>query len=102
MVEMAEGSLPLENIRDYVDVERKKAWLSFSFRGKETRIECKVEDDWVDERIFGAFVDFLKRSDPSKIFIYYDLGGQDCIIGCVTRDQYRCLENREIRFEALK
>ncbi|HWN99766.1 MAG TPA: hypothetical protein VNS63_10900 [Blastocatellia bacterium] len=101
-VEMAEGSLPLENIRDYVDVERKKAWLSFTFRGNETKIDCKVEDDWVDERVFETFVDVLKQADPSKIFIYYNLGGQDCIIGCVTREQYRCLKTHDIGFEALK
>jgi len=101
MVEMAEGSLPLENIRDHVDVENKEAWLAFSFQGKEIKIDCKVEDDWVDTTVFDSFVRLLKISAPSKIYVYYDLGGQDCIIGCVTREQLENLNKRGIKFVPL-
>jgi hypothetical protein len=31
MVEMAQGSLPLENIQDHVDLEKETAWFSFTF-----------------------------------------------------------------------
>jgi hypothetical protein len=45
MAELAGGSLPIENIRDYVDVENNEAWLAFSFHGKDIKIECEVKDD---------------------------------------------------------
>jgi len=87
MAELTQDSLHLENIRDYVDVENEVAWFSFSFKGQEIKVECKVEDDWVDTIIFAKFVELLNTADPSKVYIYYDLGGQDCIIGCVSKGE---------------
>lgn len=101
MVEMAQGSLPLENIKDHIDLEKEEAWFSFTLRGEEIKVECKVQDDWVDSTIFAKFVDHLGKSDPDKVFIYYDLGGQDCIIGCVTRDQLKQLNSQGIKFVPL-
>jgi len=45
MVEMTRGVLILEDIEDYVDVEKEMAWLSFSFQGRQIKIECRVQDD---------------------------------------------------------
>jgi hypothetical protein len=101
MVEMAQGSLPLENIQDYVDLEKEEAWFSFAFRGEGIKVICKVEDDWVDPAIFGKFVDLLAKSDPDKVFIYYDLGGQDCLIGCVLKNELKQLKNHGIKFVPL-
>ena len=101
MVEMSQGSLSLENIQDHVDIEKGEAWLSFNFKGRSTRIDCAVKDDWVDPAIFARFVELLKESDPSKIYIYYDLGGQDCIIGCVTKNEFECLKSQGLKFVPL-
>ena len=101
MAEMAKGSLPIENIQDYVDVEKKEAWLSFSFRGKDIKISCEVQDDWVDPTIFGRFVELLAQSDSSKIYVCYELGGQDCLIGCVTKEELKKLNRQGIRFVPL-
>jgi len=101
MVEMARGSLPMENIQDHVDLEKGEAWFSFTFQGKKIKVECKVEDDWVDSTIFAQFVDLLEISDPTKIYIYFDLGGQDCIIGCVTKEELRKLNSEGIKFVPL-
>jgi hypothetical protein len=92
MQEMAQGSLPLSDIQDHVDLEEETAWLRFTCQGEPVHIDCKVEDDWVDTDIFGHFIDLLAKCDPNKLFIYYNLGGQDCILGCVTRAQYAALE----------
>ena len=101
MVSMAQGSLLLDDIKDYVDVEEGKAWLAFKFKDHSVRIDCKVQDDWVDPSIFGTFVELLKQSDPTKLYIYLDLGGQDCIIGCVSRDQFEQLKRLGIAFKPL-
>jgi hypothetical protein len=36
------------------------------------------------------------------IFIYYDLGGQDCIISCVTKNDFGCLKSQGLNFVALE
>jgi hypothetical protein len=101
MKAMAQGSLPIENIRDHIDVEGRSAWLTFAYRGQDIRINCKVKDDWVDPELFAHFVDLLAKSDPSKIFLYYDLRGQDCIIACVTKAQFAALKRAGIGFRPL-
>jgi hypothetical protein len=92
MAEMAQGSLPISDIQDNVDIDAGTAWLRFKFQGKPVHIDCEVQDDWVDTHLFAQFVDLLAKCDPNKLFICYDLGGQDCIIGCVTRAQYAALQ----------
>lgn len=101
MAEMTQGSLKLEEISDFVDVEAEKAWLSFKFKGDPVRIDLKVQDDWVDTRVFDKFVELLRRADQSKVYIYYDLRGQDCLLGCVTRTELECLRQRGLKFEEL-
>lgn len=90
--EMAQGSLPLSNIQDHIDIDEGTAWLHFNCRSKPVHIDCEVQDDWLDTKLFGHFAKLLAECDPNKLFIYYDLGGQDCIIGCVTRDQFTKLK----------
>jgi hypothetical protein len=92
MAEMAQGSLPLSDVQDHVDINAGEAWLRFECQGERVNIDCQVQDDWVDVCLFGHFVELLAKCDPGKVFIYYHLGGQDCIIGCVTRGQFERLQ----------
>jgi len=92
MAEMTQGSLPLSDLKDHVDLREGQAWLQFQCNGELIRIDCMVEDDWVDTNIFKTFVDLLTKHDPSKLFVYYDLGGQDCIIGCATSEGFEKLK----------
>lgn len=68
MVEMADGSLPLTDIEDYVDIEEKKAWLSFKLDGKPIRFDCEVDNDWVDSKVFGHFVNLWLRRILRRYF----------------------------------
>lgn len=101
LMEMTQGSLKLEDIQDYMDIDKKVAWLSFTFKGKKKRINFKVTDDWADPKILSTFVDLLKESDPSKLYLVQDEGGQDCTIVCVTRKNYDCLSDEGITFTPL-
>jgi len=92
MTEMAQGSLPLSDFQDHVDIEAGEAWLRFKCQGESVRMDYEVQDDWVDPHVFSHFVDLLAKTDADKLFIYYDLGGQDCIIGCLTHSQYAHLQ----------
>lgn len=94
MMEMTQGSLVFSDIEDHVDIETGEAWLHFKCHGDPIHITCEVQDDWVDLDLFSRFVELLEEYDPGKIFIHHDLGGQgqDCIIGCVTREQFASLQ----------
>jgi hypothetical protein len=98
---MAQGSLPVENIRDHVDQDSGNAWLAFTYHGQEIRISCEVNDDWVDPGLFAHFVDLLQQSDPSKIFLSYNTGGQDSILACVTKTEFAKLKQLGIGFRPL-
>src|SRR2546425_757274 len=39
---IAQGSLPLSDIKDHVDLEAGSAWLRFTCRGKAIQIDCAV------------------------------------------------------------
>lgn len=102
LTEMTQGSLTLDRIADDVDIEAGKARLSFEFRRRPVRIDCKVQDDWVDPAVFRHFVALLGEADPEKVFLYYDLGGQDCILGCVTRAELGKLQQLSPKFQPLR
>ena len=91
MAHMAQGSLLLSDIRDHVDLEGGEGWLRFTCQGESIEIDCEVEGDWVDGKVFGHFVRLLAKCDPGKVFFYYGLS-QDFLVGCVTRDQYARLQ----------
>lgn len=101
MIEITQGSLVIEDIKGHVDVDNEIAWLSFVFQGEEIRIDCKFNEDWLDANVFSKFIELLEITDPTKVYINYDTGGQDCIIGCVTRDQFEMLNFLGIHFTLL-
>ncbi len=94
--------LVIENVRDQVDVEAGIASLTFEHSGKPVHFDLKVNDDWVDPVVFSHFVRILTMSDPSKVFLYRDTRGQDCVIACVSRDQFAALTKAGVNFELLK
>jgi hypothetical protein len=102
MMEMADGSLKLDSIRDHVDIEEEVAWLEFEHEGRLFHIDCEVNNDWVDPAVFAPFVGLLEKTDPNKLFLYYGLFGQDCILACATETQYRNSRSAGINFEPLK
>lgn len=99
--EMAQGSLPIDNIQDHVDIEAGEAWLEFTFRGHAQRLTFRVDNDWVDEKVFTEFVGWLAAADPIRLYVYYDLRGQDCLIGCVTRREFAALQEAGVGFVPL-
>jgi len=93
MTALTRGTLSLVDIQDYVDLEEKKAWVTFSHQGKEIRVECEVQDDFVDPAFFNIFVELLDKVDPSKSYVIFDLGGQDLVIGCVSKEEFKTLKS---------
>lgn len=75
MADMAGGSLPLADLDDHVDIDKREAWLRVRCSGNPVHIDCEVEDDWVDPELLGHFLRLLAERDSNKLFIYYDLAG---------------------------
>ena len=93
MADMTLGGMVLTDVKDFVDIEAGSAWLEFKCEGQDFHIDCEVTDDWVDTKLFRHFVDILAARDPQRLFFYFNLGGQDCIIGCLERTQYARLRD---------
>jgi len=101
MAEMTQGSLVLKNIRDRVDIEAGIATLDFEHAGQPVHIDLEVNDDWVDPALFSHFIRLLAISDPAKLYLHHGTAGQDCILACVTREQFAALRKAGVSFEPL-
>ena len=99
--EMTKDSLPIENIRDFVDIRRKVAWLGFQLNGSEFHLDFRVQDDWVDPKIFGELSSLLESCEPNKLLIYLGSGGQTVRFASVTHDNCEALEMAKVPLEKL-
>jgi|SRR3989338_3951178 len=100
---LAGSELPLQDIKDHVDIEAGVAWLSFKLDGHDYKWNAKVEDDWVDTEIINKFRELIVSRKTDKKFIYFSEGGQDCIICCLTTVQLHELNDLTgIKFDQLQ
>lgn len=88
---LAGAALPIEELADRVNVEEREVWLEFTLEGKRIHWNLKVQEDWIDEAILGRFATLLTDRLAGRKFTYLDLEGQDCLIGCCTREQLQQL-----------
>ena len=91
MAALAATTLPIESVYDEFDLRRGIAWLSFTLHGHELRWPAKIEERWIDPNILSRFVALLDDQDSDLRFTGLDLGGQDCLIGCATDEQFAAL-----------
>lgn len=78
------GEIKFVNLKDYVDVENKKAWVSFSIGGRSYEWNLKVDDDWADPELFSKVVELTRTLKTKGKFTYFNTGGQDAVIGFET------------------
>lgn len=91
MAFLARPDLPIERVRDHVDVEEGEAWVEFELDGQVVRWEAEVNDDWVDATVLSRLAKLLEARNTGRRFTYIDTGGQDCILGCATEAQRAAL-----------
>lgn len=91
---ISRGEVRFDNLKDYVDVEEGKAWVSFSFAGKNYKWDLKVDDDWVDPTLFTRVAELTKIFKTKGRYTYFDTGGQNAILG------FETLENRDAIIKA--
>jgi hypothetical protein len=82
--DLAGGELPLADIEDSVDLEAGEASVTFALDGKSYAWTCEVDDDWVDAAIISKFAEVFTARETGRRYTYLDLGGQDCVIGCLS------------------
>ena len=88
MAAMTLGALTVAELTDAIDLAASTASIDFTCNGERVHIDCEVNDDWVDPAFFGHLVRLLAKHAPTMRYLYYDLGGQDCIIGCATDNEF--------------
>jgi hypothetical protein len=91
MATLAGDALPIESVHDEFDLRRGVAWLNFTLRGEEFRWPAKIEERWIDPNILSRFAALLEAQDTDLRYTCLDLGGQDCLLGCATDEQFSAL-----------
>jgi hypothetical protein len=91
MRDLAMGELPVQNIRDHIDIENGDAWLAFDLRGEATEWHARVDKHWIDPEILSNFCALLAAQNGTRRYTFLDLKGQDCLIGCATEEELRRL-----------
>ena len=75
------GDIIFENLKDYVDIEEGKAWVSFTCNGDDFKWDLKVDDDWADGDLFDKVQALTEKYKTKGKFTYFNTGGQDFVLG---------------------
>ena len=89
---MVGPELVLTDVRDHVDDDGEEASLSFTCGGQSHTWPLTFDHDWVDPKVFTRFVKLVKTQAPDRLLLYFDLGGQDCLLACADRNRLSDLE----------
>jgi hypothetical protein len=101
--DLAQGELPIENIRDQVDQENGDAWLEFELNGETIHWGARVKEDWIDPEIISNFCILLAAQHGTRRYTFFDLKGQDFLVGCTTEEELRKLrKDAGLRFTWLE
>jgi hypothetical protein len=101
MKRIAEGSLPIENIRDHISFKENKAWIEFELHGQTVHVDCRLNHDWLDPALFGRFTQLVERCETEKTLFYFNSTDQVAVIGCAKRGALEPLKRAGIRVEKL-
>jgi hypothetical protein len=82
------GELKFYNIKDFVDIEKGKAWVSFTLNEDNYKWDMKVNNDWVDADIFPKIVSLTNKYNTKGKFTYFNTGGQNAVIGYETTESF--------------
>lgn len=88
------GELVFENLQDYVDVEEKKAWVSFTCKGENYKWDLKVDDDWADASLFDKVQELAEKYQTKRRFTFFNTGGQDFVLGYHTSKELETIRQK--------
>lgn len=90
---ISKNELNFKNIKDFIDFENGKAWVSFEFNDETFKWDLKVDNDWVDSLIFYNVQRLITKLKTEKKLTFYGLG-QDCIFGYMTEREMEILKSK--------
>ncbi len=82
---LSKGHLSFNAIADYVDVANKTAWVELDLGTHTERVDLKVDNDWIDPKIFSVLQQHLARTGSQRRLAGHGLG-QDLLFVCQTPD----------------
>lgn len=85
------GDLVFEDLKDYVDIEEGKAWVSFKCNGDNYKWDLKVDDDWADGDLFDKVQELSDKYKTKGKLTFFSTGGQDFVLGYCTPEELRKL-----------
>jgi hypothetical protein len=81
------GDLVFEDLKDYVDIDEGRAWVSFTCRGDHYKWDLKVDDDWADGDLFDRVQELTSKYNTKGKFTFFNTGGQDFVLGYSTPEE---------------
>jgi len=81
------GDLIFEDLKDYVDIEDVKAWVSFKCNGDNYKWDLKVDGDWADGDLFDKAQELTDKYKTKGKFTFFNTGGQDFVLGYCTSEE---------------
>jgi hypothetical protein len=91
-IRVSRGALSLSSLKDYVDVEKGVAKISFVSNGKSRSLDLEVDNDWADPMLFVRLNEILDEAGSNRWFFKHDLG-QDCLITCKVRSDIESINS---------
>ncbi len=88
------GDLVFENLKDYVDIEEKKAWVSFTCNGDNYKWDLKVDDDWADGNLFDKVQELADKYKLKGRFTFFNTGGQNFVLGYHTKEELETIKQK--------
>jgi hypothetical protein len=93
------GDLKFERVTDYVDVANETAFIEVTADGRTERVDLKVNDDWVDAKVFKYLTDRLAAAGSKRHFAAHT-PGQDMLLICKTPNEIEAISRTTgLRFQ---
>jgi hypothetical protein len=89
--QIAEGDLPIKNLRDYVDLAAGEAWIELELDGRTHRFEPAIDDDWFDPAVLTWLDSLAAERGSRRRLMYLDTGDQNVVVGFATLEQLKRL-----------
>jgi hypothetical protein len=63
---ISKGTLKLDEIKDFVDVDNEKVWVSFKMNGETIKWNLKADNDWLDTSILSKLSELVRSKNYNE------------------------------------
>lgn len=85
IAELIKTEVLVTDICDFVDIDSRRAWVSFKADSHVYKYELHVQDDWLDLNVFQYFSRLLADKGSRYRFYYSDIG-QSILVVLIKKD----------------